>query len=784
MTVALLGSWCILGYGSWFSFVFTHTHTRNYYMKSTLSSTLHPVLEQYCSIGLKVIPLWGTEAGNCNCGKQGCTSQGKHPRIAKNWQLLGSSDVKKVASWQKKYKGCNFGVMTGTSKYPYGSEESLTDKQRWLVVVDVDDLAALSLFDEPLLPTFSCETGRGRHYWYWSKKLFPASKNVLAEKVDIKAKGGYVVAPPSVHYTGRHYTVTPGMEQHPIVDLPEWIEQRLETAMKQASTGSQRKTRKGSTVTIRRESIEDAVETASKAALQHADPLVQKVSFMNVHVLREWLDTGGLIPLGARNTCIHKLLSSDRARGADQATLEKNASVYADFCVFPETITDLELKNIVTSVLKYDASVTTHKKYNEVYVKWLTKTKAVNVSGAETTHRTLETIDQLLFYAMRINQDSKYVATADTIHNTLTLANWRLMRDAAYASLGLTMQSRIKDLDEHNLFKDHGLNVHWFGGGYVNRKRVGKKEKYVKASLFSVLADVKNLLDAWLVNGLLPEEVKSLVDEKSLAFLQDTRYWKKYAPPAGEVTVKAGKAPKTFHATADRVELGLSPVSSVVKVRKAAGVTPITTTASRNYVSMSTKGKPPNLLDTMHLSMVGFVQHHLTVEEVHMEHQPTLKPEKVKTTIKRNVNPNMWKYASDDSMEEMSSNIAYYNKLIEKYGALPDVASDEQLLNAALAEDWVCDVRVGDVVGVGNKVYKVTNIPDSGPFQATLYPRKENKHRVNAPPAGAPSVDITLRSVDSGLAQGRCEILYRDGRPYGFEDYEATVLLPPKVPNP
>ena len=156
------------------------------------------------------------------------------------------------------------------------------------------------------------------------------------------------------------------------------------------------------------------------------------------------------------------------------------------------------------------------------------------------------------------------------------------------------------------------------------------------------------------------------------------------------------------------------------------------------------------------------------------------RPEEIKATVKRNQNPNVWKYEVDSSIEELSSKMSYLKKLLEKYGEIPDLEADEKLLQPEMVEDWICDLRKGDVVGIGTKVYKVTEIPDTGPFYATLYPREEKKHRVNDPPATAVPEPITLRQIDSGLAQNRCEILYRDGRPFGFEDYEVSILLPPK----
>lgn len=70
-----------------------------------------------------------------------------------------------------------------------------------LCVVDIDGEAGAEAFraqvgpDVP--PTAVAKTSRGLHLWFVSPQIVRST--VLAEKLDLKGVGGYVVAPPSVH---------------------------------------------------------------------------------------------------------------------------------------------------------------------------------------------------------------------------------------------------------------------------------------------------------------------------------------------------------------------------------------------------------------------------------------------------------------------------------------------------------------------------------------------------------------------------------------------------------
>jgi hypothetical protein len=81
-----------------------------------------------------------------------------------------------------------------------------------LYVVDIDgeegavafsDITGGQWSSSPSGGTWVAQTGRGLHLYYASEHTFTTRK--LAEKLDFKAAGGYVAAPPSAHPDGNSY---------------------------------------------------------------------------------------------------------------------------------------------------------------------------------------------------------------------------------------------------------------------------------------------------------------------------------------------------------------------------------------------------------------------------------------------------------------------------------------------------------------------------------------------------------------------------------------------------
>ena len=99
---------------------------------------------------------------------------------------------------------------------------------RGLVVVDIDSVDAYGhLRAEGLvLPaTVTAVTGHGRHHWYRTGSEIRSQVGLL-HRLDLRAFGTYVVAPPSVHPSGRVYRWEVALDRDRLADAPDWLSER------------------------------------------------------------------------------------------------------------------------------------------------------------------------------------------------------------------------------------------------------------------------------------------------------------------------------------------------------------------------------------------------------------------------------------------------------------------------------------------------------------------------------------------------------------------------------
>jgi hypothetical protein len=114
-------------------------------------------------------------------------------------------DEARVCEWFERWPDANVGIVTGAVS--------------GLVVVDVDpkhggseSLAALEREHGPLPVTVEAVSGSGGRHLYFAHPGGPVRNRVaLAPGIDLRADGGMIVAPPSVHPTGRRYAWRPGL---------------------------------------------------------------------------------------------------------------------------------------------------------------------------------------------------------------------------------------------------------------------------------------------------------------------------------------------------------------------------------------------------------------------------------------------------------------------------------------------------------------------------------------------------------------------------------------------
>jgi hypothetical protein len=137
------------------------------------------------------------------------------------WETLqqARADDSTVAQWFARWPEANVGIVTGEISN--------------LIVLDVDpkhggddSLAQLERRFAPLPQTVEARTGGGgRHLYFAHPGGFMPNRAGLAQGIDLRGDGGYVVAPPSRHPSGQLYVWAAGRAPEEIVPaaLPRWL---------------------------------------------------------------------------------------------------------------------------------------------------------------------------------------------------------------------------------------------------------------------------------------------------------------------------------------------------------------------------------------------------------------------------------------------------------------------------------------------------------------------------------------------------------------------------------
>jgi hypothetical protein len=134
----------------------------------------------YLKLGLSVIPL---------------EPKGKKPLIKWEEFQKRKATEQEVIEWFKKWPNANVGVVTGI----IGS----------VVIIDLDGPEGLQQAARlNISSSIQSITGNGKHLWYrYGQNSLNLIQNAVKifPGVDIRGEGGYVVAPPSIHESGRRY---------------------------------------------------------------------------------------------------------------------------------------------------------------------------------------------------------------------------------------------------------------------------------------------------------------------------------------------------------------------------------------------------------------------------------------------------------------------------------------------------------------------------------------------------------------------------------------------------
>lgn len=177
---------------------------------------MNPLLEaalQYAARGWWVIPTRGMKDGKCTCGQPCGDKAGKHAYRGKNPDgTWGMRDPAAIERHWKRAPHDNVALATG----------------RGLVVVDLDSAEQREFLADLWRPhgampeTLAATTGRGAHL-YFAGDL---GKSHNIEDLLVRGGNAYVIAPPSIHRSGKEYR---WLNSNSICDLPAWLKELAES---------------------------------------------------------------------------------------------------------------------------------------------------------------------------------------------------------------------------------------------------------------------------------------------------------------------------------------------------------------------------------------------------------------------------------------------------------------------------------------------------------------------------------------------------------------------------
>ncbi len=168
-------------------------------------SNFHATALVYARLGLSVFPL--QPRGKTPATASGCKQATVDPAVIDRW-------------WGAQ-PDMNVGIATGSIS--------------GIFVLDIDDEAGETTMRElerangALPATVEAITGKGRHCYFRLGDGDPIhnSAGKIGPGVDIRGNGGYVVAPPSIHPTGRKYEWSVDSASN-FADAPSWLIDKIE----------------------------------------------------------------------------------------------------------------------------------------------------------------------------------------------------------------------------------------------------------------------------------------------------------------------------------------------------------------------------------------------------------------------------------------------------------------------------------------------------------------------------------------------------------------------------
>lgn len=165
----------------------------------TIDSALLNAALSYAENGWRVIPI---------------AARSKKPPLVKNWPMVATCDSAIINHWWSRWPDANIGIACGA--------------ESGLFVADVDNIDAwrdLVAANGGLPRTAKQISARGEHYFFKGDARIKNQVSQIAQGVDVRSEGGYIVVAPSIHPSGSQYEWDVGPEM--LATAPEWLLQKI-----------------------------------------------------------------------------------------------------------------------------------------------------------------------------------------------------------------------------------------------------------------------------------------------------------------------------------------------------------------------------------------------------------------------------------------------------------------------------------------------------------------------------------------------------------------------------
>ena len=150
-----------------------------------MSDDLRSAALEYATQGIAIMP---------------CVERGKKPALERTGKehAVATNDTDQIRQWWTTNPDYNIGIVCTANR---------------LAVIDIDGEAGIEWIRANQLPmptTWIATTARGFHYYYRWPEGIRIKTCQIAPKLEIRAAGAYVIAPPSIHPSGHVYQWAPG----------------------------------------------------------------------------------------------------------------------------------------------------------------------------------------------------------------------------------------------------------------------------------------------------------------------------------------------------------------------------------------------------------------------------------------------------------------------------------------------------------------------------------------------------------------------------------------------